>query len=454
MERSSVGVSGPHLSGKRAIVVGLGASGRAAVALLRSRGAHVVATDNMSPEKLSDEAKSLDCELVLGGHEGVDWAGSDLIVVSPGVPPFADLEIAARAGVEVIGETELASRYIDVPICAVGGTNGKSSATVLLGHLLEASERRIFLGGNLGEPACEAPDQEMELVVFEVSSFQMERVPTFRPHVALLLNVSEDHLDRYDDFGAYVQAKGNCFANQTENDFSIYLHGATSCQDQVSRGKGRQITFGGEGDYFIDGREIVERETGIRFDLSSSDLHGGHNYLNGAAAIAAARTLGASVDDIAEGLRRFRALPHRMALAGRYQGVHYYDDSKATNVGAAVTALRGLVEEKGVLLAGGRDKLGSYDELVAALRLKGRGVILLGEAAPRLAAAIGDIVPVEIAKTMQGAVLRASRMAQEGNAVLLSPACSSLDMFKNYSDRGERFTQAVADLSDRLPEEH
>lgn len=451
MKRDSVDVFGPNLAGKRAIVVGLGVSGCAAVDLLRSRAAEVIATDREPLSALPKGVTKLDATLIVGGHEGVPWNDVDLIVVSPGVPNFEALAQAEQRGVEVIGETELASRFINVPLCAVGGTNGKSTATVLLGHLLEASEKRVFVGGNLGEPACEAPDQQVEVVVLEVSSFQMERVVEFRPKVALLLNITEDHLDRYAGMTAYSAAKGNCFQNQTPDDFCIYPAGNEQCRQQVSRGNGTQITFGSGGDYEIVEHDVVEKATGIRFSLTESDLHGRHNYLNAAASIAAARALGVSGEDIAEGLRRFRALPHRMALAGRYKGVTFYDDSKATNVGAAVTALSGLTETKGVLIAGGRDKLGSYEELVSAVKEKGRGVVLLGEAAERLAQALGDVVPVEVARTMQGAVIRAFRMAEPGDAVLLSPACSSLDMFKNYADRGDRFTEAVGTLAATPP---
>lgn len=440
------------VQGKTVVVVGLGASGQSAVEFLLRRGARVIGTDSAPVDKVPEASRKLECELVLGGHDGVDFRAADLIVVSPGVPAFSELSLAEKAGVTVIGETELASRGIEAPILAVGGTNGKSTATVLLGHLLEGADLRVFVGGNLGEPACEAPDQDVDAVVLEVSSFQMERVPTFRPRVALLLNVSEDHLDRYDDFDGYVRAKGNCFANQQESDYAIYLTDCSRCREQAARGKAAQISFGKDGDYFLSGTEVIERKSGERFDLKSADLHGLHNRMNAAAAIAAARVFGIESEAIVEGLRRFRALPHRMALSGRHQGVSFYDDSKATNVGAAVTALRGLIEEKGVLLAGGRDKMGSYEALVEALKEKGRGAVLLGEAADRIEAAIGDVVPVQRAKTMQGAVLRAFGMARPGDAVLLSPACASLDMFKNYADRGDRFTEAVAALSQPDPD--
>lgn len=441
------------LAGKNAIVVGVGASGRAAIELLLSRGANVIATDRAAVENIPASTRKLPVDFVLGGHDGVDFEAADLVVVSPGVPSFAALEAAEKAGVEVIGEVELASRYLEVPLLAVGGTNGKSTATTLLGHLIEAAHYRAFVGANLGEPACDAPLQKPDVAVFEVSSFQMERVRTFKPKVAILLNVTEDHLDRYPDFQAYADAKGNCFRAQTSEDVAIAPTDDAECLRQVKKGRGKLVTFGEGGDYSIVGHDVVETKTGERFSLEHADLYGTHNYTNAAAAIAAARALGISSDDVAEGLRRFRALPHRMALSGKYKGVTFYDDSKATNVGAAVTALRGLTEEKGILVAGGRDKLGTYDPLVEAIRERGRAVVLLGEAADRLAEAIGSIVPIERARSMADAVLRAYRLALPGDAVLLSPACSSLDMFKNYAERGDRFTEAVQSLTKQLEKE-
>jgi UDP-N-acetylmuramoylalanine--D-glutamate ligase len=443
-------ISDRPLTGRRAIVVGLGASGRAAAELLSLAGASVVGNDRVSRERLGVAALGLEAlgvRLELGGHAGAFWEGVDLVVVSPGVPDFPELLAAERQGVEVIGETELASRFLGAPILAIGGTNGKSTVTTLLGHMVEAAELRAFVGANLGEPACEAPRQNPEVVVFEVSSFQMERVPTFAPHVSVLLNISDDHLDRYDGFDAYLRAKGNAFANQRPEDFAVVSACDPRLRGQAERGQGRVVTFGADGDYRVEGASVLELETGHRFDLSGADLHGSHNHDNAAAAIAAARCHGLGVDAVEEGLARFRALPHRMALVGRHRGVAYYDDSKATNVGAAVTALRGLSEPRAVLVAGGRDKLGSYDELVEAVRDKGRAVVLLGEAADRIAAALGDFVPVERATSIAGAVQRAARLARPGDAVLLSPACSSLDMFKSYAERGDRFAEAVRELA-------
>lgn len=439
--------------GRTVLVVGLGTSGQAAARLLLAAGACVWVTDRAERAALSAPALALEVEgvrLFLGGHEDVPWGEVELVVVSPGVPSFPALQKAEAAGVEVIGELELAFRFVDAPVLAVGGTNGKSTATTLLGHMVEASGQSAFIGGNLGEPACSAPGRGKEAIVWEVSSFQMERVRLFRPRVAVLLNITEDHLDRYPDFAAYAAAKGNCFAAQTEDDIAVVPAGDVRCLEQAARGRGRLVTFGAGGDYAVLGRAVVEMASGERFDLDGADLHGKHNLTNAAAAIAAARAFGVSPAAVREGLARFRALPHRMALAGKLGGVTFYDDSKATNVGAAVTALLGLSEPRGVLVAGGRDKLGSYDDLVAALVEKGRGAVLLGEAAERLRSAIGTRVPVELTQTMEEAVFQAFRMAQPGDAVLLSPACSSYDMFKNYSERGDRFTQAVGRLSQVL----
>lgn len=442
-----------QLAGKRVIVVGLGKSGCSAAALCRDQGAEVIGTDQASGDKLPAAAHKLGIELIVGAHEGVPFSSADLVVVSPGVPPFPELLAAERAGVEVIGELELASRLLAAPIIAVGGTNGKSTATTLIGHMVEAAGRTAFVGGNLGPPACDAVDQDAEVVVFEVSSFQMERAPTFRPRVSVLLNVSEDHLDRYPSFEAYVAAKGNMFANQGPEDTAVVPTDEASCLDQARRGEARIVTFGASGEYTVQQASVVEISTGRTFSLEDVDLHGRHNHLNAAAAIAAVRALGLDGDAIEEGLRRFRALPHRMGLVGRYREVNFYDDSKATNVGAAVTALLGLTEPKAVLIAGGRDKLGSYESLVAAIGRKARAVVLLGEAAERIARAVGRRVPVARARSMNEAVDLAMRLAQRGDAVLLSPACASLDMFKSYIDRGNQFADAVQRLITRTSDQ-
>lgn len=437
------------LAGKQVIVVGLGKSGVAAARLCRSKGAHVVGTDSQPFEKLSPQAQALNIEIIAGGHAGVDFAGADLIVVSPGVPRIADLDEAEAAGVSVIGEVELASRFLTAPIVAVGGTNGKSTTATLLDHVFRAAELKTFAGANLGTPSCEAVGGDWDVIVFEVSSFQMERVPTFRPRASILLNVTEDHLDRYETFADYARAKGNAFANQTEEDVAIIPAGDAACREQAQRGRGRIVTFGEGGDYAPTGKGIAEKGSGSEWSLEGVALYGRHNHENAAAAIAAARSLGVHKSAVANGLRTFRPLGHRMALVGKVRGVAFYDDSKGTNVGAAVTALLGLSEPKAVLIAGGRDKLGEYGPLVSALEEKGRAAVLIGEAAGRIAEAVQGRVPIVHAASMDEAVEAAFRLAEPADAVLLSPACSSYDMFTSYAERGDRFADAVKRLSAR-----
>jgi UDP-N-acetylmuramoylalanine--D-glutamate ligase len=443
-----------ELSGKKVVVVGLGASGVAAARLCLRLGARVVANDGKPLEGLSPEARALGgagATVVAGGHEAARMSEADVVVVSPGVPQLPEVAAAIARGVPVWGEVELAVRSMEhpAPVVAVGGTNGKSTTTSLVGALLEASGRRVFTGGNLGEPLADHAAEPFDAIVLEVSSFQMERVDTFRPHVALLLNVTDDHLDRYPSFDAYAHAKGNAFAKQTAGDWAVVPAGDATCRREAARGAGRVVTFGPGGDLDVTADAVVDRRSGERFERAAMALTGGHNALNVAAAIAAVVPFAGPAVDAAT-LRRvlatFRGLPHRTALVAEIDGVRFYDDSKGTNVGASVTALEGLVEPRAVLIAGGRDKGGSYGPLVDALVRKGRAAVLIGEAADAIARAIGGRVPVRRASSMDEAVRSAASLAAAGDAVLLSPACSSFDMFRDYKHRGDEFVRAVQAL--------
>jgi UDP-N-acetylmuramoylalanine--D-glutamate ligase len=446
----------PELVGKRVIVVGLGKSGLAAARLCLRRGATVVATDGKPRDALSPEAlalESMGATLVVGGHAGARMSEADLVVVSPGVPPLPEIAAAEAGGVPVWGEVELAVRSLShaAPVVAVGGTNGKSTTTSLIGAMLEAHGLRAFVGGNLGEPLADHADEAFGAVVLEVSSFQMERVDLFRPHVSALLNVTDDHLDRYPGIEEYAHAKGNAFARQTPDDMAVVPAGDTRCLRQARRGKGRVVTFGTDGVVAITDSAIVDGATGERYERNAIALSGGHNALNVAAAIACVRPFGVPAAVLRRVLGAFAGLPHRTALVAEIGGVTYYDDSKGTNVGATVTALEGLVQPRVVLIAGGRDKGGSYGPLVEALRRKGRAAVLIGEAANAMARAIGSSLPVERAASMREAVRASASLAVAGDAVLLSPACSSFDMFRDYKHRGDEFVRAVLDLAKEAP---
>lgn len=441
-----------QLEGRRVTVVGLGRSGVAAARLCRDRGAQVTLTDEVEQAVTRDAALRLALPAQLGpGALALALRDAELVVVSPGVPPHPALVAAQAAGAEVIGELELASRFLSAPMLLVGGTNGKSTVTTLCGAILAATGAKVFTGGNLGTPLCEAIGGDHELLVVEASSFQLERIVTLRPRVSVLLNITEDHLDRYSSFQAYADAKGNAFVNQRSSDVAVIPEAEPECRRQAERGGARVLAFGAEpgADYFAAGRRVEERGSGERFELAETRLYGAHNVMNAAAAIAATRALGATEAAVRQGLAAFQPLPHRMALAGVVGGVPYYDDSKGTNVGAAVTALSGVQEERAVLIAGGRDKLGDYAPLVAALRGKGRAVVLIGEAAARLEAAIAGAVPCYRAQSLEEAVERARDLARRTDCVLLSPACSSFDMFRSYAERGDRFRAAVQRLAEQ-----
>jgi UDP-N-acetylmuramoylalanine--D-glutamate ligase len=440
-----------ELSGKRVVVLGLGASGVAAARLCLRRGARVVGSDGKNRDVLSDEARGLEAlgaTLVTGGHAGARMFEADLVVVSPGVPRLPEVDQAVAAGVPVWGEVELAVRSMlhPAPVVAVGGTNGKSTTTSLVGAMLEAHGSRAFVGGNLGEPLADHADETFDVVVLEVSSFQMERVDRFRPHVAALLNVTDDHLDRYADLDEYAHAKGNAFVRQTEEDWAVVPFGDATCMRECKRGRPRIATFGPGGVVDVTDDAVVDRRTGERFERGTIALSGGHNALNVAAAVACVRPFGVSGETIGQVLSRFQGLPHRTALVAEVRGVRFYDDSKGTNVGAAVTALEGLREPRAVLIAGGRDKGGAYGPLVDALSRKGRAVVVIGEAADAIARAVGDRLPVLRAGSMDEAVRLGAFQARPGDAVLLSPACSSFDMFRDYKHRGDEFVDSVRAL--------
>jgi UDP-N-acetylmuramoylalanine--D-glutamate ligase len=457
------------LAGKRVVVVGLAQTGVAVARFCARRGAVVTVTDAKPAERLAGPIEALGgcAALELGGHREASFAGADLVVMSPGVPELAETRAARAAGVEVIAEIELAYRFLDpaAHLVAITGTNGKSTTTALTGALCEASGVDTFCGGNLGNyPLIDAVDHPANrpggYVVAEVAGFMLETCTSFSPRVAACLNITEDHLDRYGRFSIYAAMKTRVFRWQTEDDFAIAnaLDPLTVAGAGAARGALHLFASQGEvavGAFLGASRsEIVLRRRGCReerFPAADLPLVGTHNLENAMVAYLAARLVGVDREAIRRGAAGFRPRKHRMELVGETDTVRFFDDSKGTNVAAVAASLAGFPQPV-VLIAGGKGKGGSYAPLLRVLDEVARGVVLIGEAAPLIRAAATAHqarYPLVDATDMHDAVRRAVELARPGDAVVLSPACSSYDMFENFEERGMVFRTAVAAVGAR-----
>jgi UDP-N-acetylmuramoylalanine--D-glutamate ligase len=450
-----------ELQGARATVVGLGASGLAAARLLIARGAQVTINDARDAAALgakADEARALGAALELGGHDAERLAEAQLIVVSPGVPALPALEAAETKGVKLVSEVELASWFLKSTLIGITGTNGKSTVTSLIGEMCKAAGRPTFVGGNLGTPLVDAvgtPAGERDgVAVVELSSFQLERIERFRAHIGVLLNVTDDHLDRYPSFAAYAAAKARLFATQLRADFALVPDGDALCTSLARASAAQLLTFAGKaGAVRRDGERLIDPESGLSLAVSEIGIKGDHNIDNACAAALAARLAGVERAHIERVLREFRGLGHRMQYAGAIGEVSFYDDSKATNVGAAVAAVLGFGRQgvRVVLIAGGKDKGGSYGPLREVMERHGRGLITIGEAAPLIEAEFRETsLRQRRAVSMREAVRAAHQLAHPTDAVLLAPACASFDMFRSYAHRGDVFCAEVAALQKEL----
>jgi UDP-N-acetylmuramoylalanine--D-glutamate ligase len=379
--------------------------------------------------------------------------GVDLVVTSPGVPRDSVLLRAAVAEkIPVIGEIELAGRYIAAPIAGVTGTNGKSTVVVLLGEMLKAAGRRTFVGGNLGTPLVDAVGDAYDVVVAEVSSFQLEWIEQFRPRAGVHLNLTDDHFERYRDLDDYGRAKARLFENQTSSDWAILNRDDPNVWKLRKKIRSRVIGFGHERD--DTSPAVWHNRNAIAFDLGARRgeialerfrLKGRHNVANAMAAAAAALALDVAPDAIEQALASFTGLHHRIELVHEKNGVAYIDDSKGTNVGAVVEAID-AVPAPIILIAGGFDKGGDYAPLRGPLAQKVRLAVLNGAARDRMKAALDGATEIMTVATLQEAVTHAARAARPGDTVLMSPACSSFDQFKNYAERGDVYKELVRAL--------
>lgn len=446
--------------GLRYLIVGLGVSGLWSARLLVGHGADVTVSEirpqnELDPE-FSAEVLKLGARLETGGHKRDTFLNADLIIVSPGVPlQMAPLQEAIRKGIPVIGELEFASRLIETPLIAVTGTNGKSTVTALLGQIIENAGFRVFVGGNIGTPlaAFAAKGGKEDYGVVEVSSFQLDSIQTFSPFVSLILNISPDHLDHYPSYESYVQSKLRIFENQRAGTYLILndddprlamvnpFSGVSMLRYGVRKKENRHA--------FVKGNGIRASLDGIRHDDFSCDflkLPGPHNLENLMAVILCGLALGIDPSVIQESADQFAGLPNRLEKVAEVGNVVFYNDSKATNVDAAVKAILSF-DRPLILIAGGRHKGADYGTLVHAARGRVRGAIFLGEAKDLLAESFEGLCPFSFAEDMEEAVLKAFSWAKPGDAVLLAPACSSFDMFSDYIDRGNAFRSSVLGLS-------
>lgn len=451
------------LAGQRVVVVGLARSGIAAARFLASRGARVSATDRKGAAELPPEVLRLEEQgvvLELGGHRQQSFTSADLVVVSPGVPwELPELLAARSAGVPVLAELELGFRQIEGPVAAVTGTKGKSTTTAALGAMLRRAGTEARVGGNIGEAVTgllegAGPDTTF---VLEVSSFQLEGTQTFRPRVAVFLNLSPDHLDRHPSFEDYARAKSRIFQNQTPDDWAVVNADDPEVMARAAKGLARRVSFSArpgkdEGAFFDQGGTALLRLAGRTeslFQRKQVRLPGDHLALDLLAAATAARLLGAPPAAIAAAVAGFSGIEHVLERAAEIGGVLFFNDSKATNVDAAKKSLEAF---SGPLLPilGGRYKGGDFALLREILARQGKAVFAIGEAQKRIAEALSSVLPVFACASLAEAVELAFAQAEAGDTVVLAPGCSSFDMFRDYAHRGRVFKEEVQALAGRV----
>lgn len=447
-----------QLAGKKILVVGLGRTGIALGRFLTAQGARVTGTDLQGADQLADSLpglQDLDIALELGVSQPQNYRQYDLIVLSPGVPENQPWLLEARAqGVPVVGELEVASWFLRRPVIAITGTNGKTTTTTLVGEMLRASGRRPLVGGNIGTPVVEllAAQETADCLVLEVSSFQLDTAPSFHPQAGALLNVTADHLDRYPDLEAYLTSKAGIFRQQEPADLAVLNADdplVAPLRDRlVSRVHCFSVSRPCHPGAYLAGNNIhiaLDRGAAVELSLADIALPGTHNLENLMAAALLALELGATPAGLKKAVQNFPGLPHRLQWVANIGGVDFYDDSKGTNVGAVCRALASFTRPV-VLIAGGRDKGGDYAPLLPLIRERVKKLVLLGEAREKMAAALADAAPLELVPDLDTAVRTAYAAAAPGEVVLLSPACSSFDMFRDYADRGRAFQMAVQRL--------
>jgi UDP-N-acetylmuramoylalanine--D-glutamate ligase len=448
------------LKGKRVLVVGLGKSGVASALFLEKRGARVTVSDAKSPDQLRHEIPLLldhGITVETGQHGERTFRDQDLIVISPGVPFDVPQLVQARVlGIPVIGEVELAARFLKGKIVAITGSNGKTTTTTLAGEIIAASGGNVLVGGNIGTPAITFVETSTDdtWVVLEISSFQLETVESFHPRIAVVLNVTPDHLDRHHSFEKYASAKSRIFENQNASDFAVLNADNPPCVAMASATKAAVHWFSRvrevERGTFVRGERIVWRDiSGDREIMPSKDisLKGAHNLENVLAAVCVGMLAGIEPAQIRRAVSEFKAVEHRLEYVATVRGVEYYNDSKATNVDATIKALESFPGRIHLIL-GGKDKGSDYSVLNALLKERVKRVYTIGAAAAKIESQVRGTEIASIG-TLEAAIKRASESASAGDVVLLAPACASFDQFDSYEHRGRTFKELVGQLAAR-----
>ncbi len=441
------------IEGKKILVAGFARTGQSVVEFLSHQPCRLSVSE-MKPASESQEAaaKYPQVQFEFGGHRPETFLQSDLIILSPGIPDsIPPLVEARKKGVPIWSEIELASRFLKGTLIGITGTNGKSTTTELTGRMLQEGGKRAFVCGNIGTPLIEFCRDSMadDFYVIELSSFQLETIIEFRPHIAALLNLAEDHLDRYPSVEPYYQAKMRIFENQTNSDFAVINYDDPYLRSHVGQIKANQFWFSRKeappsGVYAKDGLiRVIAGASIVNFDLGK--LKGVHNLENTLCAASIGLLCGITNKSMQRTIETFSGLHHRMELIKERNGVRYYDDSKATNVDAVMKSLESFPGNV-LLIMGGKDKGCDYRVLSDLVRFRVKSLLLIGEAKNRIAEELGTAREPQFFSTLEKAVERATQEARPGDVVLLSPACSSYDMFKNYEERGDAFREAVNKL--------
>ncbi len=446
------------LSGKNILVIGLGKTGIASARFLAGKGANVVVTDEKPLTELKGVVRELGnayANLEFRKYDLESLSGLDLIIPSPGVPPSNILLTeAVNKKIPILSEIEIAYRFLKIPMIAITGTNGKTTTTTLIGNILERGGKKVFVGGNIGNPLIGYVEgkQDDDYAVVEVSSFQLQWIQYFHPHVAILLNTTCDHVDYHGSFEAYRMAKERIFENQGESDLAILNadepRSSTLAKDMVSQVQFFSSTIKVQRGMFLEKNTLVHitaRGDREEYPLGMIKIPGSHNIENVMASIMAARYCGCPPASIVSAVEDFKGISHRIEFTDEKNGVAFYDDSKGTNVGAVVRALETFARPI-ILLMGGRDKEGDFETLRPLVGAKVKELVLFGEARNRINDLIGGVVKTSKVTTLKEAVEVAYRHSSTGDVVLLSPGCASFDEFSDYKERGRFFKDAVKNL--------